>query len=86
MEVLLQGFVVPHLVLALLEVTVCLHEGHVRGGQISRAAEEAGEHTSQGVEHGLGVQPGGQALVLWRELGQGIHPAGWEIACSNTTR
>ena len=82
---MLEGSVVPYLVLALLEVAVGLHEGHVGGGQVSRATEEAGEHTSQGVEHGLGVQTGGQALVLWRKLGQGIHPARWEVACNKPT-
>mmetsp|Transcript_20755 Transcript_20755/g.52312 ORF Transcript_20755/g.52312 Transcript_20755/m.52312 type:complete len:551 (-) Transcript_20755:7-1659(-) len=64
----------------LLEVAVHLHEGHVGGRQVSRAADEAGHGGRDGVEHGLAVQAGGQALVLGGVGGQARLPAGGQRA------
>lgn len=41
----------------------------------SRTSPEPWEGGGQGVQHGLGVQAGGQGLVLWGEGGQLISPA-----------
>ena len=41
----------------------------------SRASPESWEGGGQGIEHGLGMQTGGQGLVLWGEGGQLISPA-----------
>lgn len=41
----------------------------------SRASPESWEGGGQGVKHGLGVQAGGQGLVLWCEGGQLVSPA-----------
>lgn len=54
--------------------------GELRGGTQGKAMKQQQEtptwkHVGEGVEHGLGVQSGGQGLVLGGECGQRILPA-----------
>ena len=46
----------------------------------SRASPESRNDGGQGIQHGLGVQPGGNALVLGCEGGQFLVPAVWKGA------
>lgn len=64
----------------LLEVAEHLHQGHVGGRQIGGATQEPGDGGGQGVEHGLRVQTGGQALVGRGEGGERLLPALGELA------
>lgn len=41
----------------------------------SRASPESWKGGGQGIEHGLGMQAGGQGFVLWSKGGQLISPA-----------
>lgn len=66
--------------LTLLEVARDLHERQVRGRQIGRAADQAGQHGGQRVEHHVAVLAGGQLLVLRLEGRQCRRPAIGQLA------
>ena len=48
-----------------------------------RERARTGDGGREGVEHGLGVQAGGQALVLGGEGGQGVLPAAGQVAADD---
>ena len=63
----------------LLEVTELLHQGHVRRGKIGGTTHETRDDAGEGVEHGLGVDAGGDTLVLRGEGRESLLPASREL-------
>ena len=64
----------------LLEVSEHLHEGHVGRGQIGGSSNKSRDDRGEGVQHGLGVETGGEPLVLRGELRESISPVSRKLS------